>query len=110
MLVNCLETHPPFSSLQQSHSNNIFSFAGLFRGISSLGRLCSESAKLLPFCGGYSQCSRYLLLLAGDVERNPGPISEGNLNCSADDRLVLLKISRYVYMFSVRTFTSFKLR
>ena len=34
-----------------------------------------ESA-ILTICE--SHCSRYLLLLAGDVERNPGPISRGN--------------------------------
>ena len=54
----------------------------LFRGLTlfkvaqsrSGARLGRESAKL-RFCD--SHCSRCLLLLAGDVERNPGPISIG---------------------------------
>ena len=75
----CPGFHPPSSSFViQPHINNTL-FTDLFGGLSSLFNV----ARLLvgrevTFCD--SHCSRYLLLLAGDVERNPGPISKGKIS------------------------------
>ena len=84
--VNCSGSHPPSSFFVQqpprsgSNNNNTtvrsipWSLIYMFSD-ERLGHEHESAQPILTVCD--SHCSRYLLLLAGDVERNPGPISKG---------------------------------